>query len=391
MQRKFIKGKKRAVIGAGVAVVLAATAAFAYFTTLGSGTGGAQTGTAAHLTISEIGPGYDSLLPGVGTPTPSGPYSQDQCFQCAGVSEFGNEVNLSPGGRLTDVVVGMRNWGAAVSQLPVTLNLYKAPATLSAAETSGPGPLIWSVTSKIDVPAAQAGGSPTAFNAAFNWSPYDVTVNGPVVYGISFSSSAAPSLNVALSSSGSNLTVGTDALSGYVFVNTSTQAGWQSDAGTCGEPGPVVGHFTAVNVWCSDVPVQNYGAYGNSLNADIPAVEFNVVGGSPLLYPGVAAQPLDYAITNTGGPVHVGGVSASVPHDNFGNIESSGNPVSGCQASWYQVNGSPQTIGSVIPGGISFFDEASPVHSTLSIGMLDSGNPQDACQGKTVDLSFASN
>ena len=393
MRMKFGKGKRRALIGTIVAILVGSATAFAYFTTTGAGTGSAQTGTAANLTISQIGPGYDSLIAGSGDN-----YQQDQCFECAGpISELGNEINLATTGRLVDVVVAMRNWGPAIASLPVTLSLYNAPANGTLAQDPGVGSGdviggVASVTQNFAIPAATTVGStPTAFTIAFDFSSLDLTLHGPVVYGISFSPASAPSLNVALSSSTTNLSVGSDEYPGYVYVNTASDAGWDSDAGTCGNP--LVNSFVATNVWCSDVPADNYGAYGNGLNADIPAVEFNVVGGSPLLYPGTPAQPLEYAITNTtGGPAHVASVSASVPADNFGNILSGGTPVSGCKASWYQINGSAQTLGIDIPSGVTFFDTAAPHGSTLSIQMLDDGAPdQNPCQGKSLDLSFSSN
>ena len=69
---------------------------------------------------------------------------------------------------------------------------------------------------------------------------------------------------------------------------------------------------------CGDPAPGNPGAYGTTTaaarNADIPAVEFNVVGGVAAgLYPGGPSQPIDFAITNPGSTaVHVDHVAIAV-------------------------------------------------------------------------------
>src|SRR5271156_6626339 len=87
---KRFRTKKALISGAAFVLILAAGgAAFAYFTSTGSGTGSAQTGTASKVTISQIGAGYDSLIS-------TGAYSQDQCLTgCDGPNELGNNITLS--------------------------------------------------------------------------------------------------------------------------------------------------------------------------------------------------------------------------------------------------------------------------------------------------------
>ena len=99
--------------------------------------------------VAPTGPAYDSLIPLNG----GDPYTQDQTFAGAFAVEFGNEVNLATSGQVTNVVVGMRNWGAAVSELPITLTLYNPRVSLTREEMTGPGTVITSVTQDFNVPA----------------------------------------------------------------------------------------------------------------------------------------------------------------------------------------------------------------------------------------------
>lgn len=229
--------------------------------------------------VAPTGPAYDSLIPLNG----GDPYTQDQTFAGAFAVEFGNEVNLATSGQVTNVVVGMRNWGAAVSELPITLTLYNPRVSLTREEMTGPGTVITSVTQDFNVPAELGATDPSAFDITFNLATQRRILPSTIVYGISFTTFAqAPSLNVALSSSAKNLLVGSDKYNGYVDVKIfgSTFGGWDTDAGTCGNPKATT--FVATYIYCSDVSPLNAGAYGNATNADIPAVEFNVLGAPPL-------------------------------------------------------------------------------------------------------------
>jgi hypothetical protein len=225
------------------------------------------------------GPAYDSLIPLNG----GDPYNQDQTFAGAFAVAFGNEIHLATSGQLNDVVVGMRNWGTAVSDLPITLTLYNPPSSLTDAKMTGPGSVITTVTQDFNVPADIGATDPSAFDVTFNLATKDLTLPSTVAYGISFTTfGKAPALNVALSSSAKNLSVGSDTYDGYVYVKIfgSTFGGWDTDAGTCGNPKATT--FVATYIYCTDVSPLNAGAYGNATNADIPAVEFNVLGAPPL-------------------------------------------------------------------------------------------------------------
>jgi hypothetical protein len=369
--RKRLFGTRRriAVIVLAGAALVTAVAAYAYFTASGTGTGSAQTATTAALTVTQVGAGYDSLIP-------SGSYHQDQCFACAQISKFGNDITLAnPGAqRLTSVVVAFRNWGGAITGLPVTLTINNT--------TNGPV----TFTQSFDFPAAQLNGRPTVSNITFDLVSASVFVQQEFVYGLSFNPSGqASGLNVALSSSALNLVLGTDTHPGTVWVDTTAGAGIAGDFPTCTIPG--VG-FAQVTTDCGPYAAGNPGAYGTPAqvaagSADIPAVEFNVVGGiAPGLTPGGPAQPIDFAITNPGSSsVHVDQVVTSV--SSLSGTGSDGS-IEACDSGMYPVAGSTAVINATVPPGTTVF-----ANSGTSISMTDDGNNQDNCKGATVNLAFA--
>jgi hypothetical protein len=359
--KRFIRGKRSIALFATLVVAAAAAfAAYAYFTGSGTGSGSAQTATPASLTVTQIGAGYDSLIP-------SNAYHQDQCFQCAQVTEFGNEIKLAKPGlqRLTGAVVAFRNWGGHFNNVPITLSIVGGPSS----------------TVTPNIPAAQPDGRPTVTTVSF---PFNNFVNREFVYKISFDASgAAGGLNVALSSSPNNLSVGTDSAPGHVWINTAAGPGIDGDFPACTTPGT---GFAEVQTNCGTEAPGNPGAYGTNAevaagNADIPAVEFNVLGGVvPSLYPGGPAEPVDFAITNPGNAsVYVHSVTIAANglsgQGNDGSIEA-------CDTSMYPIS-QPSVINTNVPTGTTFY---SP--SGASISMNDDGNNQDNCEGATVNLSF---
>ena len=383
---KRFRTKKALITSAAFVLILAAGgAAFAYFTSSGSGTGSAQTGTASNVTISQIGAGYDSLIS-------TGGYSQDQCFACDGPNELGNSITLSTtdASQLVNVVVAIDNWGVAETDVPMTLWINN---------TVGGGPI--SDTQDFSFPAATiAGSEPSETNVTFDFSSQGAFVGPSLVYGITFNTTpgAAPvasadSLNVALSSSATDLSVGTDTNPGSVWLDDTY--GNNNDFPSCTSNAALsAGVFEQVATNCGPWSSGNPGAYGNEAPTDdIPAVEVTVVGGTVTgLYPGGAAQPLEYAITNPGtGPVHVDQLSASVDTSGSNVKTPGGADVSGCLASWYPITNSPQTLGENIPPGTTLFTTTSATATTLSIKMIDSGGPQNNCEGADVGLSFSSN
>ena len=176
-----------------------------------------------------------------------------------------------------------------------------------------------------------------------------------------------------------------------------------NDANACGGD-TTIGTLSPEYIWCgynSNNPLA-YGSPGGEGN-DIPAVEFNVVGGSvPSLYPGDPAQNLGYAIVNTGAAQQVNSVSAAVAYDSSNNeVEAvagnTGTDVSGCYYYWFQINNSPQSLNySVAQNSTTVFGTAmqqTVAGDELSIQMLDPVTPtnQDACEGATLALVFTSN
>ncbi len=380
---KRFMSKKLLVVGVAVALVIGVGgAAFAYFTTTGGGTGSAAVSTNAPLVINQTGVTlYNSTIA-------LNSYVQDQCFGCAGpISEFGNTVNLEGPVLSNDlnVVVSMRNWGGAVPALAITLTVYN-PGT----DTSGDAPgsaIVSDTTQTFNIPAAQPSGRPTPFNITFDhFTPRWTSIPSEVAYGISFDGiSAAPSLNVALSNAATDISAGSDPYSGTVLVNTATLGGFASDAGTCVDSTP--GMFSLSNVWCGDTPADNYGAYGNSSGADIPAVEFiDTASGLAGLYPGGPAQTVDFTVYNPGATTEsLSQVTITVASDTNGEVESTpgdtSTDVAGCYASWFSTT--PQTW-----SGGSIASEQT-VDGSGTVSMLESGTDQDACQGATLGLVFS--
>jgi hypothetical protein len=375
--------KKKFVIPAIVGIVaLVGGVAFAYFTTAGSGTGSAQVGTNSALVVNETGVSvYNSTI------APSS-YVQDQCLQCVQASQFGNEVTLTAANQLlSTVVVGMRSWDATAVNWPITFNIY-SPTDLSTP--------IATDTQNFAIPAAvNPNTTPTAFNITFNFDGMFDVLPGTIVYGISFPTTlyptaptgfsagptgAADGLNIALSSSASDISVGTDPYPGTVFINTSDLGGFQVDAGTC--INPTLGVFSATDVWCGATNPHNYGAYGSSAGADIPAVQINVAGTGNL-YPGGPAQTVNFTVYNPGSTTEaLNAVAISVTTDpSNGYAENtSGNDITGCYASWFTPTGQTWTGGSIASG--------ATVPGAGSISMTDTSGPQDACQGASLSLTF---
>jgi hypothetical protein len=379
---KLISSKRRmAVVGLTVGLVAGASGlAVAYFTSSGSGNGSAQTGTASNVTISQVGAGYDSLAPS---------YHQDQCFGCSDLTEFGNAISLAPGsGQLANVVVAFRSYGAATSSEPITLTLYSpagAPNYVGGELTP-----YSSVTITPSIPQGDV--TRATFEETFDFSHLDLTLSGPVVYGVSWTDAGGAVINVALSNSVSNLTVGSDQYPGYVFVNgtDNNSLSASGDAGSCATS--TAGTFMATNINCA-TPGGNYGAYGpgsNPENADIPAVEFNVVGGSTApLYPGGPTQPVDFAIINSGTPTHITSVTTSITGltgtGSIGGDET-------CTVGMYSLNSTGPVVSSAVdpinatvPTGTSFYSPSGTV-----IRMIDDGNNQDNCENAVATLGFTS-
>jgi len=136
---------------------------------------------------------------------------------------------------------------------------------------------------------------------------------------------------------------------------------------------------------------QEFNAYGTPAQVlagsdDIPAVEFNVVGGSALeLYPGGPPVPVSFAITNPGSsPVFVNQVTTSAVSVTTGSIPL---PVEACNISMYSIGGvNPATIGGTVAPGTTVYDATG-----TTISMTDDHANQDNCENQVVTLGFSSN
>lgn len=377
---KFPKFHKKPLIAslAATVAILGGGAAYAFFTSSGSGAGSAHTGAAASLTISQVGAGYDSLIP-------SNNYSQDQTFGGAGISEFGNDITLSTPAapELVSVVVAMDNWGPQINNLPITFTITGTPggAPLTDTETYSFAP-------------APNSDTPSETNITFHFASQNAFVDQSLVYGISYDSNASDTpngsaLNVALSNSDSDLSVGTDTNPGTVWLDTSYSTIGDDFPACTYAPPFTTGTFEQVTTDCGPYAVGNPGAYGTPAQVqagsdDIPAVEFNVVGGTTsLLYPGGPSQPVDFAITNAGSSsVHVATVTTTVTNVTTNTIAGD----EACSATMYPLTDPVVTVDANIPPGTTIF---SP--SGTSIKMTDDGNNQDNCENAVVSLGFTSN
>jgi hypothetical protein len=231
----------------------------------------------------------------------------------------------------------------------------------------------------------------------FNFASQDFVLPSPIVYGIAFNTSdygPAPggpstegdpfdSLNVALSTESTDVTVGHDTTPGTAYVD-GTEGDNVPGEVSCSSP-----LLTGFNPY----PTAATGSCGFGPTSNIPAVQFNVVNpGLPALYPGGSAQPINFTITNPGSvPAHVGSVTVSVAADPVTNqVESTPGDLNtiipGCYANWFLFNNDPVVENTNFPIGPTDFLSIS---TGLSIYMIDSGN-QDACEGANIGLVFAS-
>jgi hypothetical protein len=412
VMKLFKAHRKAAVAGlAFVVAVMAGGVAFAFWTSPGSGSGAAQTGSTTPLLIDQLGgtPMYNS--------TTDGSYYQwSYSFNGGtGANELGNKITLAGGGGpVSDVVVAMANFNPTSGSLPLTLNLYN-PGSYGG-PGSAPGSLIDSVTQSFAIPNAPSGGyggtyctsvrvsDPNSdcginnFNITFNLSSLNITLPSTIVYGIEFPNPQpdfASGVNVQLSYEPTNISVGLDADPGYLFVSTANGEN-DSTGGSSGE------------ITCDNVSA-TFGEYPTAVGADgcgettsstapyppvalVPAVEFDSSTMSDL-YPGGPAQPVSFSITNPGTiPETVNSVTISVTGTsdntdcnttNFAMLN--GDDSSGTAASTVYTAGFPLSI----PAGGTV--NLTPATTGAYLYMQNLDVNQDGCQNTTVDLGFSSN
>ncbi len=413
---KFFSAHKKAVV-AGLALVVAVVTggvAYAFFSSPGAGSGAAQIGTAANVSIHQDGTTvYDSTI----APLPANTYSL--AFEATGTYEFGNEITpVASSSPLSTVVVDMSSFacqsGSGATCVTTPGSTFPATLTLNIYSPVSPtGSPLATDTQTFNIPfRPSSNGCPSDDTAwydattatcnhglltpvTFNFSSQDFVLPSTLVYGVEFNTAdygpapthdgSAPynSLNVGLATEPTNVTVGADTDPGHVFV-----------AGTQGDIGP--GEVTCSTLGSGFAKYSTAACGNNGLGStwNIPAVQFNVTNAvAPDLYPGGPAQPLNFTIDNLGSvPAHVGSVTVSVAYDPSNNfIESTpgdtNTDVAGCYVSWFGFNNTPVTVNGNIPPGPTDYLSTS---TGASIYMAESGTNQDACENAAVGLVFTS-
>jgi hypothetical protein len=418
------KRRKVAVVSVSVALIAGLSGlAAAFFTSSGGGAGNVPVGTSSNVVIHQAGDTiYDSTL----SPTPDNVPSLG--YEATSVYQLGAEITpASTTAPLSTVVVDLSSWACqtgswqsdctttAGSTFPatITFNLYN-PTTLAGNANAAPE---YTDTQTFNIPyrpTSDSGTNCSGDNTAwydpstgqcyhgletpvtFNFASQDIVLSGPVVYGIEYSTSdygpnATPgknetqpinSLNVALDTEPTDVSVGSDTNPGNVFASGTPGGGdWA--------PGEITGQTGTAGFASYSTATDGNDGLGSTNN--IPAVQFNTSGsGLAPLYPNGSADNINLTITNTGtSPADVNQVTVAVA-SNGTDIESTpgdaNSVVTGCQAVWFQVNGSPFNVNQTIPAGGSITETGQ-----VSVQLNDSGTNQDACEGANVGLVFTSN
>lgn len=396
---KFFKTHKKWTASGAilVAAIVASTAAYAYFSSPGSGAGGAQAATTTPVEINQLGTAmYSSLVSPVN-------YPFSQCFYCVQMGEFGNEITLANGGGpLSDVVVGMSNFGTTPGPMTMTMKIFNQGV---GGPGSVPGSLIASDTQTFNIPATSTGYQSTLpwphgiakFKITFNFAPQNKVLPATVVYELQYNdaqTSVSGGVNPQLAYE-SQISAGSDTASGFLFASlASTSNGDGYDFAYNGVGPGEISCSTATTTF-QELSTAACGNNGYGTPPLVPAVEFDSSTISDL-YPGDSAQPLNFSLTNNSAtPETVNDVTITIAAD-AGNgyvVESipgdTSSDVAGCSASWFDINGTSYTatvaVDATIPGGTTV-DETG----LANISMPQSNSNQNACQGATIGLNFTS-
>ena len=107
-------------------------------------------------------------------------------------------------------------------------------------------------------------------------------------------------------------------------------------------------------------------------------VSFGTTTGT--MYPGSGTSTVPYTVTNAGsGNQQLGSTSATVVSSS-GNVTSSGVPVAGCLAAWFNAANTPPASlpATVAPGGTKT--------GSVAVTMIESTTNQDACKNVMPDI-----
>ncbi len=152
-------------------------------------------------------------------------------------------------------------------------------------------------------------------------------------------------------------------------------------ASVLGVTGVAFGYFTSSGSGNGQASVGSASPFTVSVSSD----------SSGSLYPGAGSETLTYTVTNpSSGYQHLAGTSAAVVaysgsiSADAGDVTQSGNPVSGCLASWFSAaNTAPSS--QELAGG------ATSPQGNVVVTMSDSGTNQDPCQGARPDITVSAN
>jgi hypothetical protein len=420
-----------------VGIVMSASgAAFAYLDSTGSGSGTARSESVTPLSIEQISPAYDA------TPSPLSLGSLSGVSQEGGaVDELGNEVDLASTGTLSSIVVTMlsqacqsgnyqeatSNGGCDESTLPgasfsepVTLTLYNAGADgevgaeITHLTQTFAIPYLPAFSASCDNVLFPGGGGYTSSTGCedaindtvtFDFAPLKVSLSSKqLIYGISYPTSdygpdpfghgtpcwetgtdpGCPydELNVALTTSATEPTVGSDRFPGQLDMSSPIPSEYCDD-GAAGSGNFRLDSPGTDPASCSGGDGWSVG--GGGAPYELPAVQIDLVAdGIGDLYPNAPPQPIDFAITNPNPTdVHVGDITVTA--NSLGEAGDLPSPTyEACSLVMFPIlQGAP--IDAEIPPGTTYF-----VPSGASISMPADGKNQDNCEGATLNLSFES-
>jgi hypothetical protein len=423
----FRNHKKLAVAGLALTVALfAGGAAFAYFTTTGTGVGGATVGSGSTVSITQLDnntqTSYSSVI------SPPTPDYWGLSYGGTSTTDLGNKVNLvSSTGNLENVVVELDSQacesgsgtsctttpGATFTSDPITVTIYNSTeSTVLATDTETFNIPYRPSAAAVANPSKCTTGtdnwaSPAYLNDGSQW--YDPATNNcyfgilytatfsnfsftgshvlpsTVIYGISYSPSGSDptsSLNVELSNESTNISVGSDADPGNLFLTSTGAAQGTGGQITCSITTAGFNEYsTAAGAGgCGAQTPDNPGQI-----ADIPQVEINTAsgGGFPALVPGGPAEPVDFSIDNTGtSPAYIQTVTFAITPADVTTLNNAG-----CSPSWFTLVQPTTPLDVTIPAGATVPFQPSGG----SISLINEPFSQNACENLAVSLTFTAN